>query len=258
VVAVGRGGPEAEGGGVAQARIEGREAASPPRDARGDSPRAAFCGLHVTTRTLKGTAQGSVDSSPVRPRPRWKNQIVPKPLPKEFRRDVIAVAPAGPGIYINAGVMDDFDDIRAFRDIVDVNLVGVWHTVHATAPHGAARGTGGSIILTSSTQGLSGPQHCGEAAQGWLAGRTGRVTGQNGSSRGAAQREPHVTDDLVETHRTAGLPGRKGSDDQPRNGGEGRFPVPVPGRGRPSSRRRLPERTVPRGELRCPPGISWV
>jgi transposase-like protein len=42
-----------------------------------------------------GTAQGPVDSLPVRLRPRWRISTVPKPFPKEFRRDVIPVARQG-------------------------------------------------------------------------------------------------------------------------------------------------------------------
>src|SRR3712207_7830784 len=35
-----------------------------------------------------GTAPGSVDSLPVRLRPRWKDHPMPKAFPPEFRRDV--------------------------------------------------------------------------------------------------------------------------------------------------------------------------
>ncbi|MFZ3454285.1 mycofactocin-coupled SDR family oxidoreductase [Arthrobacter sp. 7Tela_A1] len=43
-----------------------------------------------------------------------------------------------------------------WRDMIDVNLTGVWHTVKAAIPHLKAGGNGGSIILTSSTAGLMG------------------------------------------------------------------------------------------------------
>ncbi|ASR36380.1 3-ketoacyl-ACP reductase [Prauserella marina] len=42
-----------------------------------------------------------------------------------------------------------------FRDTIDINLVGTWNTVMATAPHLVTNG-GGSIILTSSAAGLKG------------------------------------------------------------------------------------------------------
>jgi SDR family mycofactocin-dependent oxidoreductase len=41
-------------------------------------------------------------------------------------------------------------------DVVDINLKGVWHTCKAVIPHLIEQGTGGSIIITSSTAGLKG------------------------------------------------------------------------------------------------------
>ena len=60
-------------------------------------------------------------------------------------------------VLANAGIirMTDSDDPRrTFRDIVDVNLIGAWNTVDAAIPALIAGGRGGSIVLTSSTQGL--------------------------------------------------------------------------------------------------------
>ena len=48
------------------------------------------------------------------------------------------------------------DASRVFQATLDVNLTGVWHTVHAAAPFMIEQGGGGAIVLTSSTQGLSG------------------------------------------------------------------------------------------------------
>jgi SDR family mycofactocin-dependent oxidoreductase len=45
---------------------------------------------------------------------------------------------------------------RDWQDLIDVNLTGVWHTVKAAIPHLIGQGTGGSIIITSSTAGLRG------------------------------------------------------------------------------------------------------
>ncbi len=45
---------------------------------------------------------------------------------------------------------------RDWADVIDINLTGVWHTTKAVIPHLIAQGTGGSIILTSSTAGLKG------------------------------------------------------------------------------------------------------
>jgi (+)-trans-carveol dehydrogenase len=45
---------------------------------------------------------------------------------------------------------------QAWRDMIDINLTGVWHTTKAAVPHLVEGGRGGSIILTSSTAGLKG------------------------------------------------------------------------------------------------------
>jgi SDR family mycofactocin-dependent oxidoreductase len=62
-------------------------------------------------------------------------------------------------VVANAGIciMGSWDAItpEVFRDTIDVNLVGTWNTVMATAPH-LVRNGGGSIILTSSVAGLKG------------------------------------------------------------------------------------------------------
>jgi SDR family mycofactocin-dependent oxidoreductase len=59
----------------------------------------------------------------------------------------------------NAGIciIAPWDQVtpEIFRNTIDVNLVGTWNTVMATAKHLIANG-GGSIILTSSAAGLKG------------------------------------------------------------------------------------------------------
>ncbi|MFD1722741.1 mycofactocin-coupled SDR family oxidoreductase [Amnibacterium endophyticum] len=45
---------------------------------------------------------------------------------------------------------DDWDTVN------DINAKGVWHTAKAVIPHLKQQGTGGSIVLTSSTAGLMG------------------------------------------------------------------------------------------------------
>jgi NAD(P)-dependent dehydrogenase (short-subunit alcohol dehydrogenase family) len=63
-------------------------------------------------------------------------------------------------VVANAGIAavgEDGDDIEAiWRDTIDVNLTGVWNTVMAAAPGMIETGRGGAIVLTSSTQGLTG------------------------------------------------------------------------------------------------------
>jgi len=58
----------------------------------------------------------------------------------------------------NAGVISSDSNritrTQAFRDVLDVNLTGVFVTVEATRPHLIAGGRGGAIVLTSSLAGL--------------------------------------------------------------------------------------------------------
>lgn len=71
-------------------------------------------------------------------------------------------------VVANAGVvaigLTDPTDEQLYRDIVDTNLNGVWHTIAVTAPSIISKGRGGSIILTSSMQGLVGRGGDGSAA----------------------------------------------------------------------------------------------
>src|SRR5262249_34957154 len=63
-------------------------------------------------------------------------------------------------IVANAGIAApgpiEADPTVVFRDIADVNLIGVWNTVMAGVPSMRAARRGGSIVLVSSTQGLKG------------------------------------------------------------------------------------------------------
>lgn len=43
-----------------------------------------------------------------------------------------------------------------WKDVIDINQTGVWHTCKAAIPHLIGQGTGGSIIITSSTAGHKG------------------------------------------------------------------------------------------------------
>src|SRR5215213_7429125 len=52
------------------------------------------------------------------------------------------------------GMAADLDE-NTWQTMLDVNLTGVWHTCHATAPHLIERGSG-SLILVSSIAGLRG------------------------------------------------------------------------------------------------------
>ncbi|MGW5453693.1 mycofactocin-coupled SDR family oxidoreductase [Nocardia sp. NPDC003979] len=43
-----------------------------------------------------------------------------------------------------------------WRETIDVNLTGVWHTAKAAVPHLIAQGSGGAMVFTSSVAGLKG------------------------------------------------------------------------------------------------------
>ncbi|GAA2423465.1 mycofactocin-coupled SDR family oxidoreductase [Actinomadura vinacea] len=53
---------------------------------------------------------------------------------------------------------------ETWRDMIDVNLTGVWHTVKAAAAPLIEAGKGGSIILTASSAGLKGAPNIGHYA----------------------------------------------------------------------------------------------
>lgn len=83
-------------------------------------------------------------------------------------------------VVANAGVNlqrgSEPDPQAAFVDTIMVNLVGVWNTVHAIAPLMIERDQGGSIVLISSSQGLSGRGGDGSgAATGYTASKHGVV-----------------------------------------------------------------------------------
>lgn len=72
----------------------------------------------------------------------------------------IVIANAG---VVGMGLTDPLDQ-EVYRDIVETNLSGVWHTIAATAPSMIRGGVGGSMVLISSMQGLVGRGGDGSAA----------------------------------------------------------------------------------------------
>ena len=48
------------------------------------------------------------------------------------------------------------EELQQWNDVLNVNLVGAFHTARAAIPHLIAGGRGGSIVFTSSTAGLRG------------------------------------------------------------------------------------------------------
>jgi SDR family mycofactocin-dependent oxidoreductase len=78
-------------------------------------------------------------------------------------------------VLANAGVGmigPDVAPATAFREVLDVNLVGVWNTVHAAAPLMIEQGRGGSIVLTGSTMALIGRGGSGDpGSDGYVASK---------------------------------------------------------------------------------------
>jgi len=64
-------------------------------------------------------------------------------------------------VLANAGIIHDYVktwelDEAGFRNVIDVNIVGVWHTVKAAIPRMLEQGEGGSIVMTGSAASVSG------------------------------------------------------------------------------------------------------
>jgi SDR family mycofactocin-dependent oxidoreductase len=72
------------------------------------------------------------------------------------RLDIVS---ANAGIA-SIGTLEELPE-QTWQDVIDTNLTGEWHAAKAAIPHLRAGGRGGSMILTSSLQGLKGAQHIG-------------------------------------------------------------------------------------------------
>jgi SDR family mycofactocin-dependent oxidoreductase len=81
-------------------------------------------------------------------------------------------------VIANAGVIrfgEEQDFLSEWRDVIDVNLTGVFHTVRAALPAMLEGGRGGSIVLTSSTAGIKGTGTHKAGAQAYTASKRGLV-----------------------------------------------------------------------------------
>jgi SDR family mycofactocin-dependent oxidoreductase len=88
----------------------------------------------------------------------------------------VDVVLANAGIGIMRDALDRSSDPAAFRDQLDVNLTGVWNTVHAAAPLMIEQRRGGAIVLTSSAFGLTGKGGDGTGgSDGYVAAKHGVV-----------------------------------------------------------------------------------
>jgi SDR family mycofactocin-dependent oxidoreductase len=83
-------------------------------------------------------------------------------------------------ILANAGIANqgapDADEDLAFHEVLEINLGGVRNTVQAAVPSMIESGRGGAIVLTSSTQGLTGRGGDGSGgSEGYAAAKHGVV-----------------------------------------------------------------------------------
>jgi len=78
-------------------------------------------------------------------------------------------------VVANAGIapMQSGDD--GWRDVIDVNLTGVYNTIKASIPTMVKQGTGGSIVLISSSAGLAGVGSPDAGSVGYVAAKHGVV-----------------------------------------------------------------------------------
>jgi SDR family mycofactocin-dependent oxidoreductase len=78
-------------------------------------------------------------------------------------------------VVANAGIapMQSGDD--GWLDVIDVNLTGAYYTIEVAIPHLKAQGSGGSIVLISSSAGLAGVASADAGAIGYAASKHGLV-----------------------------------------------------------------------------------
>jgi SDR family mycofactocin-dependent oxidoreductase len=109
-------------------------------------------------------------------------RIVAKEADVRDRASLSAAAQAGVDefgrldiVIANAGIapMQSGDD--GWRDVIDVNLTGVYNTIKAAIPTMVKQGTGGSIVLISSAAGLAGVGSPDAGSVGYAAAKHGVV-----------------------------------------------------------------------------------
>jgi SDR family mycofactocin-dependent oxidoreductase len=97
-------------------------------------------------------------------------------LQAAFDRGVAELGPVDI-VLANAGIapMSLHETRQSWRDVIDINLTGVFHTVEVAIPSMIERGQGGSIVITSSTAGLTGIGGSNPGGLGYTASKHGVV-----------------------------------------------------------------------------------
>jgi SDR family mycofactocin-dependent oxidoreductase len=105
--------------------------------------------LDSTVKDIQATGRRAVKAvADVRSLPQLQ-QAVDTGLSELGKIDIVC-ANAGIGSWAVAWEMTE----QQWKDMIDINLTGVFNTVRATLPSMVERGEGGSVVLTSSTAGL--------------------------------------------------------------------------------------------------------
>jgi SDR family mycofactocin-dependent oxidoreductase len=78
-------------------------------------------------------------------------------------------------VVANAGIAPMQSGPEGWKDVIDVNLTGVYHTVEVAIPTLIEQGDGGAIVLTSSVAGLIGVGSHDAGAVGYVAAKHGIV-----------------------------------------------------------------------------------
>ena len=136
-----------------------------------DYPNASPADLEETAKLVEGTGRSIVarqadvrDADAV-------DEVVREGVERFGRLDIV-VANAG---IVRLSSDEPSQRRQIFRDIIDVNLVGVWNTVEAAIPHVINGGQGGSIVITSSSAGLKGTGTDRAGGQAYAAAKHGLV-----------------------------------------------------------------------------------
>ncbi|MGD9794540.1 MAG: mycofactocin-coupled SDR family oxidoreductase [Acidimicrobiia bacterium] len=82
-------------------------------------------------------------------------------------------------VLANAGIVNldsaSTNRVAIWRDTIDTNLTGVWHTCEVALPSLVAGGRGGSIVITSSSAGIKGTGTTGAGGAAYTAAKRGLV-----------------------------------------------------------------------------------